>query len=209
MSIETDLQALGQKKHVEFRGETTINVGLTINRNPANGSLVGNRTLVSTVYTNRLTDRLIYVFQNDNAWQFHANVSPGNVGQQTGTAQWYSFANYLFWEFSPQWQGGVRLEYFRDNNGYIISAPLRNESQLNNPGYWADGFAGTFWELTFGLNWYPNNNWVIRPEIRYDWFSPNASTTPRPYGKPLGQGIGTGGNQLAQFYAGIDVIWQF
>ena len=181
----------------------------TINRNPANGSLVGNRTLVSTVYTNRLTDRLIYVFQNDNAWQFHANVSPGNVGQQTGTAQWYSFANYLFWEFSPQWQGGVRLEYFRDNNGYIISAPLRNESQLNNPGYWADGFAGTFWELTFGLNWYPNNNWVIRPEIRYDWFSPNASTTPRPYGKPLGQGIGTGGNQLAQFYAGIDVIWQF
>ena len=29
------------------------------------------------------------------------------------------------------------------------------------------------------------------------------------YGKPLGQGIGTGGNQLAQFYAGIDVIWQF
>ena len=50
---------------------------------------------------------------------------------------------------------------------------------------------------------------MIRPEIRYDWFSPNASTTPRPYGKPLGQGIGTGGNQLAQFYAGLDVIWQF
>ena len=181
----------------------------TIDRNPANGSLVGNRTLVSTVYTNRLTDRLIYVFQNDNAWQFHANVQPGNVGQQAGTAQWYSFANYLFWEFSPQWEGGVRLEYFRDNNGYIISAPLRNESQLNNPGYWADGFAGTFWELTLGLNWYPNNNWVVRPEIRYDWFSPNASTTPRPYGKPLGQAIGTGGNQLAQFYAGLDIIWQF
>ena len=181
----------------------------TISRDPADGSLVGNRTLVSTVYTNRLSDRLIYVFQNDNAWQFNANVSPGNVGQQAGTAQWYSFGNYLFWEFSPQWEGGVRLEYFRDNNGYIVSAPLRNEGQPDNPGFWAEGFDGTFWELTLGLNWYPNNNWVIRPEIRYDWFSPNSASTPRPYGKPLGQGVGTGGNQLAQFYAGFDIIWQF
>ena len=81
--------------------------------------------------------------------------------------------------------------------------------QPGNPGFWAEGFDGTFWELTFGLNWYPNNNWVIRPEIRYDWFSPNATSTPRPYGKPLGQGVGTGGNQLAQFYAGFDIIWQF
>lgn len=181
----------------------------TISRDPTDGSLVGNRTLVSTVYTNRLSDRLIYVFQNDNAWQFNANVAPGNVGQQAGTAQWYSFGNYLFWEFSPQWEGGVRLEYFRDNNGYIVSAPLRNEGQPGNPGFWAEGFDGTFWELTFGLNWYPNNNWVIRPEIRYDWFSPNTTLTPRPYGKPLGQGVGTGGNQLAQFYAGFDIIWQF
>mgnify|MGYP001595852744 FL=1 len=181
----------------------------TISRDPADGSLVGNRTLVSTVYTNRLSDRLIYVFQNDNAWQFNAHVSPGNVGQQAGTAQWYSFGNYLFWEFSPQWEGGVRLEYFRDNNGYIVSAPLRNEGQAGNPGFWAEGFDGTFWELTFGLNWYPNNNWVIRPEVRYDWFSPNTVSTPRPYGKPLGQGVGTGGNQLAQFYAGFDIIWQF
>jgi hypothetical protein len=188
---------------------TTGNEVTTISRNPADGSLVGNRSLISTVYTNRLSDRLFYVFQNDNAWQFNANVAPGNMGQQPGLAQWYSFINYLFWEFSPQWEGGVRLEYFRDNNGYIVSAPLRSESQLGNPGYWTGGFAGSFWELTFGLNWYPNNNWVIRPELRYDWFTPNTPTTPLPYGKPLGQGINVGGNQTGQFYAGCDVIWQF
>ncbi|MDA0816399.1 MAG: outer membrane beta-barrel protein [Planctomycetota bacterium] len=85
------------------------------------------------------------MFQNDNAWQFNANVTPGNTGQQPGTAQWYSFVNYLFWEFTPEWQGAVRLEYFRDNNGYIVSAPLRNESQLGNPGYWTGGFADNFW----------------------------------------------------------------
>jgi len=188
---------------------TSGNEVTTISRNPADGSLVGNRSLISTVYTNRLTDRLVWVFQNDNAWQFNANVAPGNQGQQPGTAQWYSFVNYLFWEFTPEWQGAVRLEYFRDNNGYIISAPLRNESQLGNPGYWTEGFAGNFWELTFGLNWYPNNNWMIRPELRYDWFTPNNDSVPLPYGKPLGQGIDTGGNQYGQFYAGCDMVWQF
>ncbi|MEO1992563.1 MAG: outer membrane beta-barrel protein [Pirellulales bacterium] len=189
---------------------TTIgNEVTTISRNPADGSLVGNRSLISTVYTNRLSSRLTWVFQNDNAWQFNANVNPGNAGQQPGTAQWYSFVNYLFWEFTPKWQGAVRLEYFRDNNGYIVSAPLRNESELDNPGYWTEGFAGSFWELTLGLNWYPNDNWLIRPEIRYDWFSPNSSTTPLPYGRPLGQGINVSGDQYGQFYAGCDAVFQF
>ena len=176
---------------------------------PADGSLVGNRSLISTVYTNRLTDRLTYVFQNDNAWQFNANVTPGNAGQPADLAQWYSFNQYLFWKFSDEWMGGVRLEYFRDNNGYIIAAPLRNQAEKGNPGSYADGFAGSFWELTLGLNHYPSENWVIRPELRYDWFSPNTSSTPLPYGKPLGQEIGAGGNQYGQFYAGCDVIFQF
>ena len=176
---------------------------------PAAGSLVGNRSLISTVYTNRLTDRLTYVFQNDNAWQFNADVAPCNAGQPAGLAQWYSFNQYLFWEFSEKWMGGVRLEYFRDNNGYIIAAPLRNQAEKGNPGYWTGGFAGSFWELTLGLNHYPNENWVIRPELRYDWFSPNTAATPLPYGKPLGQAIGAGGSQYGQFYAGCDVIFQF
>jgi hypothetical protein len=45
--------------------------------------------------------------------------------------------------------------------------------------------------------------------LRYDWFTPNTSATPLPYGKPLGQGINVGGNQTGQLYAGCDVIWQF
>ena len=64
-------------------------------------------------------------------------------------------------------------------------------------------------ELTFGLNWYPTDNLMFRPELRYDWFTPNNDAVPLPYGKPLGQGIGTGGNQYGQFYAGCDVVWQF
>ena len=177
---------------------------------PADGSLVGNRSLISTVYTNALTDRLTYVFQNDNAWQFNAGPAyPGNIGQPGGLAQWYSFNQYLFWKFNAKWTGGVRLEYFRDNNGYKITTPLRNYCQAGNPGYYAGGFAGNFWELTWGLNYRANRNWLIRPELRYDWFSPNAGVTARPYGQGLGQGIGTSGNQLGQFYGGCDAIFQF
>jgi hypothetical protein len=173
------------------------------------GSLVGNRSLVSTVYTNRLTERLTWVLQNDNAWQFNADVDPGNLGQQAGLAQWYSFLTYLFWTFDERLMAGVRLEYFRDNNGYIVTTPIRNESEAGNPGYWKEGFAGNFWELTFGLNWYPGANWMVRPEVRYDWFTPNGPDTPRPYGAPLGQRIDAGGARLDQLYVGADVVLQF
>ena len=176
---------------------------------PGDGSLVGNRSLISTVYTNQLGERLTWVFQNDNGWQFNADVAPGNVGQPAGLAQWYSFVNYLFWTFDDRWMGGMRLEYFRDNNGYIVSAPLRNEAALGNPGFWAGDFAGSFWELAFGLNYRPTANLVVRPELRYDWFTPNTPTTNRPFGRPLGQGVGTPGDRLDQFYAGCDFVWQW
>jgi hypothetical protein len=188
---------------------TTGNELTPLGPGPEDGSLVGNRSLISTVYTNRLSERLTWVFQNDNAWQFNADVAPGNAGQPAGLAQWYSFVNYLFWRFDDRWVGGMRLEYFRDNNGYVVSAPLRNEASLGNPGYWVDNFAGNFWELTFGLNYRHSANLVVRPELRYDWFSPNTPVTNRPFGRPVGQGIGTPGDRLNQFYAGCDFVWQW
>ena len=190
-------------------GMTTGNEATPLGSDPASGSLVGNRSLITTVYTNRLTERLTYVFENDAAWQFNSGAPSATAGQQPGLAQWYSFNQYAFWTFSDRWLGGVRLEYFRDNNGYIVVAPLRNYSQAGNPGYYSGGFAGNFWELTLGLNYRPNRNWMIRPEVRYDWFTPDAGVTRRPYGPGLGQGIGESGSKLGQFYAGCDAIMQF
>ena len=136
-------------------------------------------------------------------------MAPGNASQPAGLAQWYSFVNYLFWRFDDRWMGGMRLEDFRDNNGFIVTAPIRNETTLGNPGYWAGDFAGSFWELAFGLNYRPTANLVVRPELRYDWFSPNTPATNRPFGRPLGQGVGTPGDRLGQFYAGCDFVWQW
>jgi hypothetical protein len=168
---------------------------------PGATNLVGNRSLLSTVYTNELSDKVTYVFQNDNGWQFNAGnyALPTNNETQPGTAQWYGINQYLFYTFNDKWVGGARLEWFRDNNGYrVYSSGIRN--------YWAGrgygtGYQGNFWQMTWGLNYKPNRNIVIRPELRYDWYTPDDPTAALPYGRNF--------DQYGQFYGGCDAIWQF
>ncbi len=163
---------------------------------PAN---IGNRSILSTVYVNELTDKLTYVFQNDNGWQFNANTGLETIGQQPGTAYWYGINQYLFYTFSDNLVGGMRLEWFRDNNGYRVINPIRN-ALFGGP--FQGGYQGNFWQMTYGLNWKPmgSSNWMVRPEIRYDWYSPDNAGAPLPYGNF---------DQSGQLYGGCDIIWQF
>jgi hypothetical protein len=46
---------------------------------------------------------------------------------------------------------------------------------LGNNTASAGGFAGHFYETAFGINWKPNANWIIRPEIRYDFYDGDAN----------------------------------
>jgi hypothetical protein len=164
---------------------------------PAN---IGNRSVVSTVYVNEVTDKLTYVFQNDNGWQFNANTGLETIGQQPGTAYWYGINQYLFYTINDNLVAGMRLEWFRDNNGYRVINPLRNALFGQAPAQ--GGYQGNFWEMTYGLNWRPmgSSNWMIRPEIRYDWYSPDTPGTPLPYGNF---------DEFGQLYGGCDIIWQF
>jgi hypothetical protein len=164
-------------------------------------SFVGNRSIYSLVYTNELTDRLTYVLQHDNGWQFNGFE---RVGDNAGTARWYGLNQYMFYNFTDTLIGGMRFEWFRDNNGTRVVSGLRN-FVFGSDDY-AGGFAGNFWALTWGLNYLPTNNIVIRPELRYDWYSGNPGETgggapARPYGRNF--------DQTGQFYGGCDVIWQF
>ena len=68
------------------------------------------------------------------------------------------------------------------------------------------GFAGNFWAMTWGLNYLMGNNIVIRPELRYDWYSPDDMDAVRTGAAALPFG---NFNQYGQFYGGCDVIWQF
>jgi len=172
-----------------------------------------NRSYISTVYTNELNDKWTYVFQNDNGWQFglQDGMYTRTAGQSAnGLAQWYGLVNYLFYKVNDQTTAGMRFEYFRDNNGFRVFNPLRNlnynplgggSNNVNGP------YQGNFWEVTWGVNWRPNKNWVFRPELRYDWFSPDAGCTNLPYGGGVGRG--GNGNQYGQLFGGGDFIFQF
>jgi hypothetical protein len=61
--------------------------------------------------------------------------------------------------------------------------------------------AGNFWQMSYGLNWKPNNNWIIRPELRYDWYSPDKANGALPFGSNF--------DKYGQLYGGCDAIWQF
>jgi len=160
--------------------------------------LGGNRSILSTVYINELSDKLTYVIQNDNGWQFNGAVPYKTANQTSDTAQWYGINQYMFWNFSDTLIGGLRFEWFRDNNGTRVFNPLRNWLTGNTPQY--GGYAGNFWQMSWGLNWKPNGNWVIRPELRYDWFDGVAVGKTLPFGN---------GDRDSQFYGGCDAIWQF
>jgi hypothetical protein len=164
-------------------------------------ALVGNRTIVSTVYTNELSDKLTYVFQNDAGWQFNGQTDQDlwTNGQDSPLAQWYGINQYMFWNFTDSLIGGMRLEWFRDNNGTRVISGLRNA--LTGGAPFEGGFQGNFWAATWGLNYIMSKNLIIRPELRYDWYTPDKDGGALPYGRNF--------NEYGQFYGGCDAIVQF
>ncbi len=169
-------------------------------------TFVGNRSVTSIVYTNEFSDKLTYVYQSDLGYQAYAGGNDPNYyqtqGQQNSSAYWYGVNQYLFYNFTDSLIGGLRFEWFRDNNGTRVLYGIRDGS----PG--TGGFAGNFWAMTWGLNYLVGNNIVIRPELRYDWYTPDAGAVANglPYGNLDANGVGT---KYGQFYGGCDVIWQF
>ena len=180
----------------------------------AGSAINANRSYLSTVYVNKLSDKLTYVFQNDNGWQFGLQdgmYTPTSGQGNNGLAQWYGLVNYLFYNFSDTLIGGMRFEYFRDNNGFRVFNPLRNLNWPANATYVNGPYQGNFWEITWGLNWLPTKNLRIRPELRYDWYTPDnyQPGDPLPYGGQVGRSPFGNGTQFGQFYGGCDAIWQF
>jgi hypothetical protein len=218
----------GQTSNAAFLGAITFSSSdgtqaLTLansSGNEANGGqiggndLIGNRTVTSIVYTNEFTDKLTYVYQSDFGYAAYANdpaqqnAAGANgyyapQGNQPGSAYWYGVNQYLFYNFTDYLIGGLRLEWFRDNNGYRVVSGLRDGS----PG--VGGYTGNLWAMTWGLNYLVGNNLVIRPELRYDWFSADQGWLDRGNGGAGTMPYGRLNDKNAQFYGGCDVIWQF
>jgi hypothetical protein len=115
-------------------------------------AVYSERTLFSLVVNYHLSSDLEYVIQHDNGWQ-------RDDGGAAVDAEWYAINQYLLYTINDCWEAGVRMEWFRDDDGVRVSDSLGN-----------GGLAGDFYEATIGLRWTRNPNLTIRPEIRWDWY---------------------------------------
>lgn len=155
--------------------------------NPANlpgiAPRMANRTRYSWLVGLRPDCRWEYVFH-----QWLGSQSSGTVDEDS--ALWYGVDQYLYYRHNCCWRSGVRLEWFRDQDGTRVG--LNRASNPNKPP-----FAGNFYSLTYGLNWTPTDRFIFRPEIRADWFDGKGG---RPYDD---------GNEDWQLMVGFDLIYLF
>jgi hypothetical protein len=157
-----NLDFLGGVKWVSCDQKT--NIAFTVTTGPQDDAGVQDIFLYSLIFRRELSQRLSYVLQHDLGTQDNGDPRNGN------DAQWYAIANYLFYKINTAWTAGMRFEWFRDDDGARV-AGIGNWIQSDRGWQGAPGFAGNFYELTAGLNWKPHPNFVLRPELRYDWYS--------------------------------------
>ena len=158
------------------------------------GTSFSPRTMYSLVYSNQLNDCFTYVLQHDYGNQ-DDGVAAGSAAQPTREdAEWYGINQYLFYTINDCWKAGMRIEWFRDDDGVRVTG-LGNGNPIAG-----DSYEGDFYEISLGLNWTPTANLRVRPEIRWDWYDGRPSGGNLPYGD---------GTDDDMFVGGFDVIMLF
>jgi len=126
-----------------------------------------------------------------------ANGSALTPGQDDA---WYGFEQIFTYKLNPKWSAGLRYEWVQDNEGSRI-AGIGNILGSNKGWRGSPGFAGSFSDLSLGLNYRPHPNFVFRPEVRWDWYN----GLPNPDGQlPFGDFA-----HSRQFTAAIDLLFTF
>jgi Putative beta-barrel porin-2, OmpL-like. bbp2 len=159
-----------------------------------------NRTMYSIVWSNELSSRLTYVLQHDLGVQ--QNTLGFNAVDQK-TADWFGINQYLFYKINCNWTLGWRFEWFDDPEGYVVTGlrPGNTDARFR--------FPGDFYETSLGLNYKPNGNFTLRPEVRYDWYHGQSGfTSPAVPGSPPNQPFNDN-QDTNQFLFGLDAIYQF
>lgn len=139
------------------------------------------RTDYSVVAGQTLAEDTEYVFE----WYW------GQVDEPGGVKQWYGIEQQLTKEINDCWSHGVRFEWFRDDDGFIING--------TRPRNVLGPFTGNFYELTYAINYRPCENFVLRPEVRWDWYKSD-NGGPEPFDD---------GTRSNQFIVSLDAIYAF
>ncbi|HDY66828.1 hypothetical protein LCGC14_1420850 [marine sediment metagenome] len=101
-------------------------------------------------------DKLSLGFNWDHGRAEDAHVADNGVGRSS--AHWWAAVGYAMYDFTDNQQGALRYEYFDDTDA-------------------AKAFDISMWTLTYTHNITIADNLMIRPEIRYNSYSDNTSTT--------------------------------
>jgi hypothetical protein len=102
----------------------------------------------------------------------------GTIFDNTYENEDKGFSHYLFYTVNDCWKLGGRLEWWKSNNVVL-------------------GDDISFYDVAFGVNYRPDANLVIRPEVRYDW---------TPAADVVNAAVGENYNQT---WLGVDAILTF
>ncbi len=181
---ETDRAAfLGRLTYKDVCDRWSLSFGI-ISGDEDTGMQAGytNQTRYSFIAKVRPTQRLEYVFHQWLGVQEDV-FGPGQ------DSEWYGIDQYLYYDLTCNLRAGARFEWFRDDDGVRLG--LSRPANPNDASY-----VGNLYSLSFGLNWTPLRNIMIRPEVRWDSFD--------GAGQPFDDG-----NDDSQFLMGLDAILTF
>lgn len=121
---------------------------------PEDDAGLNNRYVHSFLVEQRLSQRVTCVLHHDLFWEDDGVASPQD-------ADGYGIRTQLIYQASSTLGTGIRLEWFRDDDGVIVT-PVDSDV---NPG------AGNYYSLTLAVDWKPSQYLTLRPEARWDWTS--------------------------------------
>ena len=161
-----------------------------------------NRFVHSLVLQHQLSEKLKYVLVQNLGME-------DNIAELGGAdAEWYGVNQYLLYTINKCWAANLRAEWMRDDDGVRIAGPgnmVSPDGVANGVRAWdGAGYAGNFFEISLGLNWRPNGNWLVRPEIRWDWYDGPASFVPGKPAMPFNDGASDDQTTFA-----VDAIFMF
>jgi len=160
----------------------------------AQNSPGGYRGLLDLIGTFNATDKLTFVLNYDFGWQDNAgapNIANGGASfdaDGNGVATWNGIAAYGNYQFTDQWRGSLRFEYFDDKDGYRT------------------GVKQQWKEMTYTLAYMPYSNIELRGEYRYDWSNGHA---PYPNGTLNAFMNSDGGTSKQQHSFGLEALLKF
>ena len=129
-----------------------------------------------------ITDRLQYVIEHTNYDATMAQPLQARL-QQSFNSRTFGIRQYLFYDINERWRAGFRAEWVTSTailRDYVLARTISNTTN--------------YCDLTWGMNWTPRENLIVRPEMRL------GICDERRYADST---------KFSQLLLAVDVVWMF